>query len=198
MPPGVTVAGRRAVRPYPGAVTSRALPALAAAVLALALTACAPAAPDADPGSPSPTPSAADCTADSGVTVIVDGGDLPGADGIALDTCVPADEPIAATDALAAAGVELAGTTEYGDEIVCRVNGQPSADEPVGSTEDPDYIETCESMPAGFAYWGLWVRPSADAEWGFAQEGIATLQLSPGESLELLFSLDGEPAAPTP
>lgn len=184
------------MRPYPGAVTSRAFPALAAAVLALALSACAPAAPSG--GGASPSPSAADCTADSGVTVIVDGGDLPGADGIALDTCVPADEPIAATDALAAAGVEVEGTTEYGDEIVCRVNGLPSADEPVGSTEDPDYVESCESMPAGFAYWGLWVRPSADAEWGFAQEGIATLQLSPGESLELLFSLDGEPAAPTP
>lgn len=188
---------RGAARPYPGAVTSRALPSLAAAVLALALSACAPAAPNADPGPSSPAPSAATCTADSGVTVIVDGGDLPGADEVALDTCVAADEPIAATDALAAAGVELEGTTEYGDAIVCRVNGQPTADEPVGSTEDPDYVETCESMPAGFAYWGLWVRPSADADWGFAQEGIETLQLAPGESLELLFSLDGEPAAPT-
>ncbi|MCM3695609.1 hypothetical protein [Microbacterium oleivorans] len=178
-------------------MTSRALPSLAAAVLALALSACAPAAPNADPGPSSPAPSAATCTADSGVTVIVDGGDLPGADEVALDTCVAADEPIAATDALAAAGVELEGTTEYGDAIVCRVNGQPTADEPVGSTEDPDYVETCESMPAGFAYWGLWVRPSADADWGFAQEGIETLQLAPGESLELLFSLDGEPAAPT-
>ncbi len=64
---------------------SRALPALAAAVLALTLSACAPAAPKADPGSPSPTPSTATCTADSGVTVIVDGGNLPGADEVALD-----------------------------------------------------------------------------------------------------------------
>ncbi|MEW1835628.1 hypothetical protein [Microbacterium sp. NPDC079995] len=182
-------------------MTSRALPALAAAVLALALCACAPAAPNADPGpSPSDEPTfswSVDCEPETGVTIFVDLGNLPGADDVPFHACIPADGPIAATDALAAAGVELEGTTEYGDAIVCRVNGLPAADEPVGSTEDPDYVETCESMPAGFAYWGLWVRTSLYDEWDYAQEGIDTLQLAPGESLELLFSLDGEPAAPT-
>lgn len=194
--PSVTPTVPRRRPPYPGAVTSRIVPTLAAAALALALTACAP---EATPAEPSPSPSitfAADCTPESDVTVIVDGGDLAGADEVATDTCVAADEPIAALDALAQAGVELEGSEEYGDAIVCRVDGQPSADEPVGSSEDPAYVETCESMPAGFAYWGLWVKSSPDGEWGFAQEGIETLTLAPGESLQLLFSLDGAPAAP--
>ena len=52
------------------------------------------------------------------------------------------------------------------------------------------------SMPAAFAYWSLWVQPEG-GEWGYAQEGLSTLQLQPGESLELLFTLNGEPAAPT-
>jgi hypothetical protein len=176
-------------------VTSRALSALAAVVLALALSACAPAAPAAT--APTTPPTAA-CTPETGVTVVVDGGDLAGADDIAVDACVPASEPIAATDALAAAGVELEGSDEYGDAIVCRVDGLPSADEPVGSTAAPSYVESCAGMPAGFAYWGLWVKPSPASEWGFAQEGIETLSLAPGESLQLLFSLDGQPEAPTP
>ena len=78
------------------------------------------------------------------------------------------------------------------------MDGLPSADEPVGSTAAPSYVESCAGMPAGFAYWGLWVKPSPDGEWGFAQEGIETLSLAPGESLQLLFSLDGQPEAPAP
>ena len=79
--------------------------------------------------------------------------------------------------------------------MVCRVDGLPSATEPVGSTEDPAYVESCASMPAAFAYWSLWVQP-AGGEWGYATEGLATLQLEPGDSVELLFTLDGAPAAP--
>ncbi len=177
-------------------MTSRVLAALSAAAVALALSACASEAPTTERTS-SPTASAAACTPETGITVVVDGGDLAGADDIALDACVPADGPVPATDLLAAAGVQLEGSDEYGDAIICRVDGQPSADEPVGSAEDPAYVESCAGMPAAFAYWGLWVKSAPDAEWGFAQEGIETLTLSPGEALQLLFSLDGEPAAPT-
>ena len=45
------------------------------------------------------------------------------------------------------------------------------------------------------AHGALWVKP-ASGDWVYAQEGLATVQVSPGESLELLFTVDGEPAAP--
>ena len=51
-------------------------------------------------------------------------------------------------------------------------------------------------MPAAFAYWALWVKATPDAEWAYAQEGLATLKVTPGQSLELLYTVDGEPAAP--
>ena len=51
------------------------------------------------------------------------------------------------------------------------------------------------SYLAAFAYWALWVKPATGA-WAYAQEGLATLKVSPGESLELLFTVDDQPAAP--
>ena len=43
---------------------------------------------------------------------------------------------------------------------------------------------------------GGWVQP-AGGEWDYAQEGLSTLQVEPGDSIALLFTLNGEPAAPT-
>lgn len=118
-------------------------------------------------------------------------------DGAASQWCVPADETVAAADALTAAGVETEGTEEYGDQVVCRVDGVPAEDTAIPAEDGSDYFETCQAMPAAFAYWSLWVKP-AGGEWGYAQEGLSTLQLAPGDALELLFTLHGEPAAPTP
>jgi hypothetical protein len=127
------------------------------------------------------------------VKVIVDSGALKQA---AADksVCVPVDAKTPASKVLDEAKVKTEGTTQYPNELVCRVNGVPAADFEIvhkGGT----YKEECKGMPAAFAYWSLWVKP-ATGGWAYAQEGLATLQVSPGESLELLYTVDGAPAAP--
>lgn len=185
-----------ASRQYPGAVTStlrtRLLSAAAASTLLLALAACTSAPSEES----APTDGAADSGECSGVTVIVDTGDLEGADDTEVETCVDAEATIGAADALAEAGVTTEGTDEFGDQVVCRVNGTPAEDLVLTAEDGSDYTETCESMPAAFAYWSMWVQP-AGGDWAYAQEGLATLELEPGDSLQLLFTLDGEPAEPT-
>lgn len=126
--------------------------------------------------------------------VIVDSGALKQA---AADksVCVPVDAPTPASKVLEEADVKTVGTTQYPNELVCRVNGEPAADFEIvhkGGT----YKEECSGMPAAFAYWSLWVKP-ATGDWAYAQEGLATLQVKPGESLELLFTVDGAPATPS-
>jgi hypothetical protein len=181
----------------------RSLAAVAAsAALLLSLAACSSPQPEA---SPDATPTATGdttatvttdvaCDGDEGVTVVVDASAL---EGEAQEKCVVTAETIGAADALTIAGVETEGTEEYGDQVVCRVNGVPAEDEALPAQDGSDYFETCEAMPAAFAYWSLWVKP-AGSEWGYAQEGLSTLQLEPGDAVELLFTLNGEPAAPTP
>lgn len=101
-----------------------------------------------------------------------------------------------AKNVLASAGIAIEGTKAYGDQVICRVNNIPAADKEILVEGEEPYIETCEEMPAAFAYWGLWVRDSQSAEWEYAMEGISSLQLSRGQSIGLAFSLAGE--APNP
>ncbi|BDV31665.1 hypothetical protein [Microbacterium terricola] len=172
-------------------MTTKPLLLAATALLALSLSACAGgAAPAAS--SPSGTPEAsapADC---AGVTVIIDASAI---DGDSSASCVATDAAIGAADALAQADVTTEGTEEYGDQVVCRVNGEPAADLALPAEDGSEYFEECASMPAAFAYWSLWVQ-SDGGEWGYAQEGLSTLQLQPGDRVELLFTLNGEPAEP--
>ena len=141
-------------------------------------------------------PSAASDGACAGVTVVVDASAFEDADEISQSQCIETDEAIAASDALAEAGVTTEGTTEYGDQVVCRVDGLPAEDVALTAEDGSEHFETCESMPAAFAYWSLWVQPDG-GEWEYAQEGLSTLQLEPGESIALLFTFNGEPAEPT-
>ena len=173
--------------------------AAASAVLLFSLAACASSEPTP---TPTPTPTgetragvATDgaCTEDEGVSVVVDASAL---EGEPSEKCVITAEPITGADALLLAGVETEGTEEYGDQVVCRVDGVPAEDTAIPAEDGSDYFETCAAMPAAFAYWSLWVKP-AGGEWAYAQEGLPTLQLEPGDALELLFTLHGEPAAPT-
>ena len=180
--------------------TTRLLSLFAAGALALGLSACA----STGSGSPTASPAATEdatssltmsgaCASDAGVTFTVDSSALAG--GSSESWCYVTTEKVAVADIVAATGVEIEGTKQYGDQVVCRVNGLPSASEPVGSTQDAAYVEKCDSMPAAFAYWALWTQP-AGGQWDYAQEGVSTLTAQPGESVELLFTLDGVPAAP--
>ncbi|MBT2593758.1 hypothetical protein [Arthrobacter sp. ISL-72] len=178
-------------------IRTAAASSLAAAGLLFTLAACStPAATQPTTSAPA-SPATASSTAASGpcdgVKVIVDSGALKQA---AADTsvCVPVDAPTSASKVLDEAKVKTEGTTEYPKELVCRVNGVPAADFDIAH-KGGTYREECGKMPAAFAYWALWVKP-VSGDWAYAQEGLATLKVSPGESLELLFTVDGEPAAP--
>ncbi|MGG6380329.1 hypothetical protein [Paenarthrobacter sp. NEAU-H11] len=173
---------------------------LAAAGLLFTLAACsAPAASQPTTSAPASSAAASSSAAPNasgpcdGVKVIVDSGALKQS---AADksVCVPVDGPTAASKVLEEANVKTVGTTQYPNELVCRVNGVPAADFEI-KHKAGSYKEECTGMPAAFAYWSLWLKKDAGA-WEYAQEGLATLQVSPGQSLELLFTLDGEPAAP--
>ncbi|MEO5921850.1 MAG: hypothetical protein ABIQ01_11985 [Pseudolysinimonas sp.] len=142
-----------------------------AALGMFALTGCAGAAPQPQPSTPAPD---AACTE---VAVVVDFGAL-GAP--SLDDCVGAG---AALDVLDEAGVTTEGTLDYGDQVVCRVNDQPAPE-----------TESCATLPSG-AYWALWVKPTADAEWEYAQEGVATLELVDGQSVGLVYT-EGSDSTP--
>ena len=178
-------------------IRTAAASSLAAAGLLFTLAACStPAATQPTTSAPAPTATTSSSAASepcAGVKVIVDSGALKQA---AADTsvCVPVDGPTPASKVLDEAKVQTEGTAEYPKELVCRVNGVPAADLDIAH-KGGTYREKCSKMPAAFAYWALWVKP-ASGDWAYAQEGLATLKVSPGQSLGLLYTVDGAPAAP--
>ena len=176
---------------------ARTSAALGALVLLAALSGCA----TADSGAGSPAPAAATATAEAGaaavdcagVNVVVDFGTL---DAAPVTACVDATAATAASEALATTGVTTAGSVEYGDQIVCRVNDRPAADETVVVKGQESFTESCASMPPAYAYWALWVKATPDADWEYAQEGLGTLQVEPGQSVGLVYTTGTE--TPTP
>ncbi|GAA1790140.1 hypothetical protein GCM10009712_41780 [Pseudarthrobacter sulfonivorans] len=178
-------------------IRTAAASTLAAAGLLLTLAACStPAATQPTTSAPASTAAASSSAAAgpcAGVKVIVDSGSLKQS---AADksVCVPVTAATPASKVLDEAKVKTEGTTQYPTELVCRVNGVPAADLDI-THKGGTYREECSKMPAAFAYWSLWTKP-ATGDWAYAQEGLATLQVNPGESLELLYTVDGEPAAP--
>ncbi|HEU5222216.1 MAG TPA: hypothetical protein VFU07_00855 [Candidatus Lumbricidophila sp.] len=169
--------------------------AIASSALLIALAACASAAPQTTPAPTATTSAVSDhaCTDGTGITVAVDASAL--ANGESKAWCINTTETLTAAAALKLVNVSTVGTKQYGDQVVCRVNGVPASDTKIPNPDGSDYFETCEGMPAAFAYWALWVKPAGGA-WGFAQEGAATQKVAPGEGVELLFQLNGKPAAP--
>lgn len=174
-----------------------ALALSAAAALVLSLTACSSSAPSDAPTSAPTTAAASDDGSCAGVTVVVDTGDLDISDDPSASVCVDTADTILGTDAVAEAGFTTAGTTTYPDDVICRVNGVPAEDTELTGDDGAPYHETCADMPPAAAYWGLWVKP-AGGEWDYAQTGLSALELNPGDSVELLFTVNGAPAAPTP
>jgi hypothetical protein len=169
---------------------------LAAAGLLFSLAACSAPASTQPATSATPSPATASSSASDtcpGVKVIVDSGSLKQA---AADksVCVPVEAATPASKVLEEADIKTEGTEQYPTELVCRVNGVPAADLDI-THKAGTYREECKGMPAAFAYWSLWTKP-ASGDWAYAQEGLATLKVNPGESLELLYTVDGEPAAP--
>jgi hypothetical protein len=150
-------------------------------VLLLGLSSCTAAAENA----------AGDC---DGVVVEVNFGTMQAEQ---ISSCIAFEgDEILAKDALAQAAVEIEGTVTYPDLIVCRVNGLPSATEPLEIEGQEPHLESCADMPPEFAYWALWVKNDAASQWEYATEGAATLKLSRGQSVGLAFASGDQ--APTP
>ncbi|TFC52208.1 hypothetical protein E3T26_06075 [Cryobacterium sp. TMT1-21] len=163
---------------------------------ALALSGCSTSLPET--GS---TPAASAATAAptdgscAGVSVVVDFGSL---DAARITDCVDtgAAGTVAASEVMKSAGVTTEGTVEWGDQVVCRVNDRPAAAETIEIDGEAPFTEACQSMPAAAAYWALWVKPTADASWEYASEGLGSLKLEPGQSVGLVFTTGTE--TPTP
>lgn len=186
-------------------IRTAAASSLAAAGLLLTLAACSTPAANSPSSSAPASSAAASASASSsstasasaagpcaGVKVVVDSGALKqsAAD---TSTCVSVDGPTVASDVLSKADVKVEGTAKYPTSFACRVNGVPAADFDIkhkgGTTR-----EACDDKNT-VSYWALWVKPAAGT-WAYAQEGLDSLKLNPGESLELLYTVDNEPAAP--
>ncbi len=145
------------------------LGALAPLVLLLGLTGCA------GPTTAVSTTPAAGASAAPGpctdVTVVVDFGTL---EHPAVKACAAAGT---AADVLKAAHIDTAGTADYGDAVICRVDALPSP-----------AAESCAKLPSA-AYWAMWVKPSADGTWDYAQAGVQTQQLTAGQFLGLVYTV---------
>ncbi len=181
------------------------MPALAALTLlgALALSGCA-AGTTTPSGTTVPsstaTAAATDASASAGescagVSVVVDFGPL---DEPTITDCAATGDAktVPASTVVADAGATTEGTAQYGDQVVCRVNGRPAADETITVDGTAPFTEACQGMPAAAAYWALWIRPSAGADWEYAQEGLGSLKLEPRQSIGLVFTTGTE--TPTP
>lgn len=115
-----------------------------------------------------------------------------------ISSCIEFEgEEILAKDVLSQAGVELAGTVTYPDQIVCRVNGLPSATEPLEIEGQEPHLESCADMPPEFAYWALWVKSDSGSQWEYATEGAASLKLTRGQSVGLAFASGDNTPTPT-
>lgn len=156
------------------------------AVSSLALSGCS-AARSSVPA----TTAAAEC---SGVELVINYDLLEGGD---VDQCVPVTETTTVAEVLKQAQVTTEGTVQYGDQVVCRVNGLPAADEPFTVAGHDPYTETCQTMAPDYAYWALWVKSAQLATWDYAQSGVSTEQVGPGDSVGLVFSTGGNAPQPT-
>ena len=147
------------------------------AVPLLALLALAGCATTAGAGS-TPTPTASSSGPCTGVTVVVDFGTFKKAP---IHACAVAGP---ATDVLTAAHIATAGSADYGDQAICRVDDLPSPAD-----------ESCAKLPSD-AYWALWVRDSSAAKWEYAQVGVTALQLTAGQSLGLVYTHGSDSTPP--
>ena len=170
-----------------GVMRSRAVAVTCVAMLlGLAVAGCASTA------SPATNLSGADC---AGIRVIVSFDVL---NSPAIDVCAPAESTeLTVADARAEVGVVTEGTADYGDAVVCRVNGLPSANAAFTVPGHDAYTETCATMPPEFAYWALWLKGTgSSSHWDYASEGVSTQLVHPGDSVGLMFSSGGQTPMP--
>lgn len=147
------------------------------------------------PAAPAPQSYAGPCTDDLGVTVVVDFQQLGGS---TVVRCAPGNGgPFQGTglDAFQAAGLNIAGTSQHGLSVVCRVNGRPAADEELPIPGDDAYTEQCQQMPPAAAFWSYW-QADNNGSWVFSQLGVTSSTARAGGFEALSFSLNSTSAPP--
>lgn len=152
----------------------------------LALTGCTASAPVTSKAA-SAQINKASC---AGVQVLVD---FAGLGAEPIDSCIEVSAETAASQIAELAGLTTQGTGDYGDAIVCRVNGEPQATDTVQVTSG-SYTEDCADMPSADAYWSVWVR--TNGVWDYAPVGFNELTLAPGQAVALLYDVNNAVTAP--
>lgn len=154
---------------------------LALLSLPLAALACAAGAAAAQAANPDPELIARwePCQPNTGVTVIVDDRDI-GEKKLYVG-CAPGEQ----TDGLEAlknAGFTPAGTTRYGLEFICRIDGEPTVAE-----------QSCEQTPPESAFWSYW-HGKPKGTWEYSKDGAKSSKTrAPVNTVEGWSFGDGEP-----
>jgi hypothetical protein len=112
------------------------------------------------------------CTTTSGVTVLVDFSHFhrPISRG-----CAPG-RPASALAAIQAAGFVTAGTTQYGDAFVCRIENLPSPQ-----------AEACTQTPPAKSSWSFYNARATDTSWTYTPVGVLGYTPPPGTIIAFAF-----------
>jgi hypothetical protein len=136
------------------------------------------------------------CSTAAGVTVVVDMTALGG--GVTV-RCAPgpAGAGYSGLDALKGAGFSVTGTQRYGSAFVCRIQGRPTATEPLAIPGNPRYREQCVDTPPQTAFWSYWSAPNGGS-WTYNTSGAASHDAISGGFEGWAFSLSpgGSPVMP--
>jgi hypothetical protein len=119
------------------------------------------------------------CSATAGVTVIVDFTHFPG--GRIERGCAPG-HPADALTALHTAGFTTAGTAQYGDAFLCRIDGLPTPAQ-----------DACAVTPPATAYWAFWHARSSDAKWTYASVSVIDYRPAAGSIEAFAFGSHAQP-----
>jgi len=90
--------------------------------------------------------------------------------------------PSSALAALQSAGFATAGTTQYGDAFVCRIDDLPS------SAKEP-----CTQTPPATASWSFYVARPTDTDWTYSTAGVTGYTPPSGSLVGFAFGHDAAP-----
>jgi len=95
--------------------------------------------------------------------------------------CAPG-RPSSALAALHTAGFDTAGTAQYGDAFLCRINGLPTSAK-----------ESCARTPPAGSSWSFyWARPT-DRAWTYSSTGVGGYEPTPGSIVAFAFGNSAQP-----
>jgi hypothetical protein len=150
-----------------------------AAAAGAAIAFCAVAAPDAraQPSLRRMAPASA-CTAQAGVTVIVDFTYFGGA----IERGCDPGQPATALEAMHTAGFTTAGTARYGDAFVCRIDGVPTPKK-----------EACTDTPPAGSSWSFYFAKPTARGWTYSAAGVLGYQPPAGSLIAFAFGNEAKP-----